>query len=172
LILDFTRLRRGELITGLAGVGLLVVMLAFSWFAVKVSPSPGSTVMGFGRNAFESFTLIDLVLLATALLAIASPLVSASQDQFRLRHATAVIVCGLGIAAVILIAIRIASPPDLAVPGGHVSDINAEVVRRVGVWLGLLTAIGVVAGSGLTMRTVRAEHRLNRATNHRSIQDR
>jgi hypothetical protein len=154
MVLDFKRLTRGERIAGVAGTALLVVMIVFAWFAVKqrgVFTGPGlthpQTVVGYGRNAFQSFTVIDIVLLLTALVAIGSPLVVAAQSGLRWRALLSTVIAVLGAASVVLIVIRIVSPPDLANAGVHVSDVEgADVVRRIGVWLGLAAAAGVAVG--------------------------
>jgi hypothetical protein len=91
VVLDFRNLTRGELIAGLSGVALFVIMLAVDWYGINVlliaegDPDPDVVRFGGGlnwvealtRNAFEAFTVIDLVLLLTALAAVALPLWSA-----------------------------------------------------------------------------------------------
>jgi hypothetical protein len=65
----------------------------------------------------------------------------------------------LGIASVVVIVIRIASPPDLSHTGVHVSDLQngrdggIEVVRQVGVWFGLIAAAAVAYGGTAALRT-------------------
>jgi len=133
-------------------------MLVFTWFAIKATVLDANftnphTEVGGGRNAFESFSVIDLLLLVAALAAIALPLRSASQWQGGLRLPLSATVAILGVVSVVLIVIRIASPPDLVLPGGHVSDPQgAEVVRQIGVWLGLIAAAGVAYGGIAAMR--------------------
>jgi hypothetical protein len=173
VVLDFRELKRGEAIAGIAGVILVVVMLVFSWFAIKETGvldarlSHPHTEVGSGRNAFQSFSVIDFVLLAAALAAMALPLLRAAQWRPELRWPLSATVGVLGVVAVVLIVIRIASPPDLTVPGGHVSDLpNAEVVRQVGVWFGLVSAAAVAYGGATAMRALgpRPERRAGTAT--------
>jgi hypothetical protein len=166
LVLDFRKVERGEAIAGVAGAALLIVMLVFTWFAIKEegvlalpSLSHPHTVIGSPRNAFEAFSVTDLVLLVTALAAMTLLLLSAAQARPRALPTLSALVALLGIASVILIVLAIINPPDLTVPGGfHVSDADAEgvsVVRRIGVWLGLVAAGGVAYGGIRAARAYR-----------------
>jgi hypothetical protein len=161
VVLDFRRLSRAEWLAGASGVALLVVALAFTWFAVKAEVTVNQetfalgTVEGDPHNAFESFAVIDLVVLVVALLAIAIPLVRASGRELPLRPW--LVLAAAGLAASALIAYRIIEPPDLVLPGPgpqgpetlHASEYpNVTVVRKAGVWLGLGASL-LVTLSGL-----------------------
>jgi hypothetical protein len=174
LVLDFRNLTRGEAIAGLAGVALFVVMIAFDWYGINAFEvafgEPGDIVVGGGglnrvevdlRNAFQAFTVIDLVLLLTALAAVALPLWSALGRPVIGYHRPGSIVAALGGLAFVLIAFRLISPPDLeiAIPGGgsfHVSDSPDEtpweVTRKAGPWLGLVAAALIAYGGYLSAR--------------------
>ena len=177
MVLDFRNLTRGEQIAGLAGVALFVIMLAFDWYGINgwevAFGEPGDIVVGGGglnrvevdlRNAFQAFTVIDLVLLLTALAAVALPLWSALGRPATGRIRPGAVVAALGGLAFVLIAFRLISLPDLeiAIPseagGGsfRVSDVSGEtpyeVTRKVGPWLGLVAAAFVAYGSYLSMR--------------------
>jgi amino acid transporter len=151
--MDVSTLSTGEKVSGVAGIALLVIMILFSWFGVEVA--------GFGTpegaNAFEAFGLIDIVLLITAIAAIALPLMSATQASVDLPVALSAIVALLGAISVVLILFRIISPPDFDIPGsvdvgfGEV-DTGAETTRKFGVFLGLFAAIGVAIGGWLAMQ--------------------
>jgi hypothetical protein len=167
LVLDFRNLTRGGLMAGLAGVALLVIMLAVDWYGIKsfvvAFGEPGGLrpVEGLMHNAFQAFTVIDLVLLLTALAAVTLPLWSALGRPATGPIRPGAIVAALGGVAFVLIAFRLISPPDLeiAIPGGgsvHVSDLPAEnpveVTRKVGPWLGLVTAALIAYGGYLSVR--------------------
>jgi amino acid transporter len=151
--MDISTLSTGEKVSGVAGIALFLIMILFSWFGIEVA--------GFGSpegaNAFEAFGLIDIVLLITAIAAIALPLMSATQASVDLPVALSAIVALLGAISVILILFRIISPPDFDIPGsvdvgfGEV-DTGAETTRKFGVFLGLLAAIGVTIGGWLSMQ--------------------
>jgi hypothetical protein len=163
LVLDFRNLTRGELIAGLAGVALFVIIFAFKWYGIKADLLD-ETVEGLTRNAFQAFTVIDLVLLLTALAAIALPLWSALGRPATGPIRPGLIVAALGGLAFVLIAFRLISPPDLeiALPpetgGGsiRVSDVPDpnpyEVTRKVGPWLGLVAAALIAYGGYLSVR--------------------
>jgi hypothetical protein len=184
LVLDFRNLTRGELIAGLAGVALFVIMLAVDWYGLNVlllaegDPDPdvvqGNVARGEGaglnwvegpaRNAFEAFTVIDLILLLTALAAVALPLWSALGRPAIGPHQPGEVVAALGAVAFVLIAFRLIDLPDLEIPIApgvpdppediHVSDTEGlyEATRKVGPWLGLVAAGFIMYGGYLSMR--------------------
>jgi hypothetical protein len=150
--MDLTRLSRGEQMSGIAGIALFLIMIIFKWYGVKVTAG-GFSGQGGTRNAFESYSFIDIILFITAVVAVALPLMSASQADIGLPVALSAVVAGLGILCVILIIIRIISPPDLEAGGIHVSDVpGADVTRKIGVWLGLIAAAGVAYGGWQAMQ--------------------
>jgi hypothetical protein len=160
VVLDFRNVTRGEQIAGLAGVALLAIMLVFKWYGVHAEGllDPPGTFDGGTRNAFQSFTVTDVVLLLTALAAIALPLWSAAGRQFPGPFAPDAIVAALGVLAFGLIAFRLISPPNWTVDVGggqepHVSDFpDTDVTRRVGAWLGLVAAAAIAYGGYLSVR--------------------
>lgn len=165
MVLDFTKLSRGERMAGIAGIALIMGMLAFKWYGVKgggvvhlsgfSTPDADSQNLFDSRNAFQSFTFVDLILLVTALAAIALPLLSASGRGVSLSIAPGMIVALLGVVSVVVIVIRIISPPDLVFDGVDLSPLGAEVTREIGVWLGLFAATGVACGGFAATRVER-----------------
>jgi hypothetical protein len=151
--MDVSALSTGEKVSGVAGIALFLIMILFSWFGIEVAGFGG----GEGANAFQAFDLIDIVLLITAIAAVALPLMSATQASVDLPVALSAIVALLGAISVILIVFRIISPPDLGFPGsvdigfGEVEN-GADTTRKIGVFLGLLAAIGVTIGGWLAMQ--------------------
>jgi hypothetical protein len=172
VVLDFRNTTRGELIAGLAGVALFVIMLAFDWYGIKAHLVDVTIERGT-HNAFQAFTVIDLVLLLTALAAVALPLWSALgwPATGPIRPATGpirpgAIVGALGGLAFVLIAFRLIDLPDLAIPIApevqsdfpepvHLSDFpddTYEATRKVGPWLGLAASALIAYGGYLSMR--------------------
>ena len=151
--MDLSTLSTGEKVSGISGIALFLIMILFSWFGIEVAGF-GSTE---GANAFESFGFIDIVLLITAIAAIALPLMSATQATVDIPVALSAIVALLGAISVVLVLFRIISPPDFDIPGsvdvgfGEV-DTGAETTRKFGVFLGLLASIGVAVGGWLAMQ--------------------
>ena len=151
--MDVSTLSTGEKISGVAGIALFLIMILFSWFGIEVA--------GFGSpegaNAFEAFGIIDIVLLITAIAAVALPVMSMTQSQVDMPVALSAIVALLGIVSVLLILFRIISPPDFGIPdavdiGFGEVESNTDTTRKIGVFLGLLAAIGVALGGWRAMQ--------------------
>ena len=138
-------MNRGERIAGIAGVLLLLIMFIFDWFGPK-----GATDLG-GTNAWQSYSLTDIILFITALAAIALAAIAASGEEPAIPVALSAIVTALGVISVILVVISIISTPDYEVPGvlGG-GEIDTSV--KVGVFLGLIASIGVTVGGWLAMQ--------------------
>jgi hypothetical protein len=165
MFLDLKRLTRGERVTGVCGTALLLFMLLLNWFGLQApggfGAHPASPVVagGLDRNAFEAFTVIDLIALGAGVSALALTLLAARHIDRGLPPAR--IAFFVGLLAFILIAIRIIDPPNLAfaptgLPGGaqsvHVEDFaGAGVSREMGVWLGLFASAGLTIGAYITV---------------------
>jgi hypothetical protein len=145
--MDFTRLTQGEKIAGVSGLALILIMFIFSWYGVEVA---GESVPDSGVNAWEAFSFIDIVLFLTVAAAIGLALISASQTEVGLPVAASAVVAGLGILSVILIVYRIIDTPgDVGVLG---EAFDVDVARKIGVWLGLIAAVGVAYGGWRAMQ--------------------
>ena len=152
--MDFTRLTQGEKIAGVSGVALILIMFVFKWFGLEVETVaiPEVGVIGGGeetRNAFGSYGFIDIVLFITVAAAVGLALISASQTDVGLPVAASAVVAGLGILSVVLIIISIISPPDFGV---DLSGTGIDHTRKIGVWLGLIAAVGVAYGGWRAMQ--------------------
>jgi hypothetical protein len=169
--MDTSRVGRGPLIAGVAGV-LLFIFMFFNWFELtSVTAAVEGTEQTLSGeqleaavaeeegldtsvNAWDSFDLFDWLLVITAVAAVALAITAALGVQ--LPFPLAMIAAALGALSVLLILIRIISPPDLfEALGGEVPegvDVESDVGRKIGVWLGLLAAIGVTIGSFLGLQ--------------------
>jgi hypothetical protein len=149
--MDFTYLNRGERIAGLAGVLLILIMFIFDWFGLGISGAP-QQVAGIPTevtgNAWDSYGFTDIVLLVTALAAIALALTAASDAEVGLPVALSAIVTALGVLCLILVLISIISPPDFGAPDLEGLDHS----RKIGVWLGLIAVAAVTIGGFLAMQ--------------------
>jgi hypothetical protein len=149
--MDFTRLTQGEKIAAVSGVALILIMLIFKWFGVEATGEFGAlsaTVDVDSRGAFGSYGFIDIVLVITVAAAIGLALISASQTEVGLPVAASAIVAGLGVLSVVLVVISILSPPEFL----DVSGDGIDYTRKIGVWLGLIAAIGVAYGGWRAMQ--------------------
>jgi hypothetical protein len=139
--MDLSRLNTGEKVAGVSGV-LLFIFMFVDWYGIKGSVG--------GADAWQAFGFIDIVLLVVAVAAVGLALLGPSQSEFGTPFVASAIVTSLGALAVVLVLIRLIDPPDLGVLsfGGP----PLETTRKIGVWLGLITSIGVAAGGYLAMR--------------------
>jgi peptidoglycan/LPS O-acetylase OafA/YrhL len=128
--MDLRRLRAGEWITALAGVVLLVSLFA-PWYGTP------------DASGWESLAVIDLLLAALAVSAIALLFVTAVQRVPALPIALEALLTGAAIVALVLVLIRVAALPD-----------GADS-REWGLWLALAAVLGVAAGCGIAMRDER-----------------
>lgn len=149
--MDFARLTQGEKIAGASGIALILIMFIFKWFGLEVSGSAGGFEFSAGgsENAWGSYGFIDIVLFITVAAAIGLALISASQTEVGLPVAASAIVAGLGILSVVLIIISIISPPDF---GAELDGTGIDQTRKIGVWLGLIAAIGIAYGGWRAMQ--------------------
>ena len=138
-------LSTGEKIAGVSGVLLILIMFIFSWFSLDAGPLGGDV----GFNAFESFGVIDIVLLLAGIAGIGLAVAAATQSAVNLPVAASAITAGLGILGVILVVIRIISPPDFGL-GDLGVDVDAD--RSIGVFLGLIATAGVAFGGWTAMQ--------------------
>ena len=124
--MDLRRVRVWEWLTGLAGVALLV-SLFLPWY----EPASGSEA-----NAWESFAITDVVLALVGLLALALPVLAATQRTAAVPQSWTALVMPFAIAAAVLAVVRLLNLPD---------DLGPGAERAVGVWLGAGAALAVFA---------------------------
>ena len=141
--MHITDLNRGDKVAGIAGFLLILAMFIFDWFAVSGVPDVG------GLDAWEGYSVTDIVLFVTALAAIGLPVMAASDAGTGLPVALSAIVTGLGIASVVLVIISILSPPAYSVP---FTGRSVDTTTNVGVFLGLIAAVAVTVGGWLAMQ--------------------
>lgn len=144
---DRNRLSQGELIAGIAGL-VLLIDLWFKWYGVKVSAGGAlqNFNIGVSANAWESFGLIDIILFLVALIAIGVAVLRALNRLPDMPFPPAQLVTIAGGVALLLIIYRIIDTP---VDTGGVDGI--DVTRKIGVWIGLLSAAAVTYGGWRAM---------------------
>jgi hypothetical protein len=141
--MDFSKLRTGELIAGICGVLLLIVMF-FSWYGGASSvatPFGNVDASGVTVDAWEAFSYTDLLLALTALVAIGAAVLAASGRSVALPVAASVVVTVLGIVVVLLVLYRIINQPG----------DNDFVDVKFGAYLGFLVCLGIAVGGFLAM---------------------
>lgn len=146
--MDANRLRTGELIAGVAGVVLLVVMF-LSWFGVGDIDTgvPGLDVEGIAEasgldttaNAWQAFGFIDIVLFVTVLVAVGLAVATAMARSVSLPVAASALTAGLGILSTLLVLYRVIDPPE-------------DAGREFGLFLGLIAAAAIAYGGWRSMQ--------------------
>ena len=139
------RRRTGALTAGAGGL-LLLASMFLPWFALDVAvelPDRFVNAEDARLNAWQAFSWIDLVLCASAALALAFAL---GRPNPLLPTAVAI----AGALCALLIVLRLLDPPDLGLvlPGDQTG-----VGRRIGAFFGLLGAAGMAWGAGAALAT-------------------
>ena len=172
--MDVSRIGQGTKIAAGAAVVLLIVMF-LSWFQLEsvtaeatglpegapssfeisgsdLEAEAESSDESLSKSAWQSFGLIDIVLLITIIAAIAMAVIQASGSSVRVPSWLATAVAGLGFLAAVLVLFRLISPPDLVEAFGGTGDVpdnvelETEVGRSFGVFLGVIAAAGIAYG--------------------------
>ncbi|CAA9480648.1 MAG: hypothetical protein AVDCRST_MAG30-773 [uncultured Solirubrobacteraceae bacterium] len=145
--MDVSRLRKGEWVAGLSGLALLI-LLFLPWYGGAdgvTSGAPGWVAYAPAEmsdaSAWQVFSVVDLLLLLTALAGLTVAVMAALQRAPALPVASAVIATGIAIVMVLVVLYRIVNQPGP----------NDLVGVRIGAYLGLLAVLGVAAGGWLTM---------------------
>lgn len=134
---DRNRLRQGELIAGISGL-VLLISLWMDWYGIDVGA--GGFHVSVSVNAWDSFSIIDIILFLTALIAIGVAALRGLNRMPEMPYSPAMLVTGAGGLSLILILFRTISPP---------AD---GLSRKYGLFLGLISAAGIVYGGWRTMQ--------------------
>ena len=147
--MDLSKLRRGEIIAAVGGIVLLFAMFFLDWYEVATdlsTPFGDVSVAGGGVRAWESQgftgTIADLVILAAAVAAVGLAVVTATSRTVALPVAASALTAGLGIAAVVMVVLRMVFQPGP----------NEFVELRFGIWLALISSAVIAYGGWEAMR--------------------
>ena len=136
------RLSPGEQLAGVAGLVLILVMFLFAWFTIDLP-----NVNGF--DAFDAFDdWVNIILVFTAFAGMSLAVFGGGVS--RLPVSLSVLTTVLGAISALIVLIYLISPPG--VPTFGEAAVEVELGRKIGVWLGLISAIGVAVGGYLTMQ--------------------
>jgi hypothetical protein len=134
---------QGGQLAAISGLALILIMFLFAWFGVDSADVNG-------LDAFDALDdWVDLILVFAAFSGMALGLVAV--PRINLPASLSVITAVLGAISAILILIYLISPPSFPTFGSDTA-LNVDLGRKIGVWLGLLAAIGVAAGGYLSMQ--------------------
>jgi hypothetical protein len=126
------RLRAGEWLAGIAALAVPIT-LALPWYGARAREE---TVTGF-----ESFTVIDVLLLLAAAVGLTLAILQATQDSPALPVGFGVLTVTAGAIAVLLVLYRLVAEPG--------PDEFIDV--RLGAWLGLAATAAMTAGGWLSI---------------------
>ena len=142
--MTLNKLRSGDVLAGLGGLGLLVVMF-FPWYEFQPGTYPGSRFVpddNTVQSAWEAFGFLLVPLVLTALLGIAVFAVTAVERTSAYPVAAQVFAAAIGSLTTILVGLRLINPPGP----------NYAASLRWGAWVGLLCTLAVAAGAWWSMR--------------------
>jgi hypothetical protein len=136
------KLRAGDVLAGLGGLALLVVMF-FPWFEFVEGVSVGTrNVTDAEQSAWEAFALLDVVLAITAVLAVALLVTTALERSPAVPVALQVFGGTIGAITLLWALIRLLNPPGP----------NVLADRQWGVWVGVACLAAAVVGMWWSMR--------------------
>jgi hypothetical protein len=142
---ELSRLRHGEIVAGVSGVLLLVVMFAVPWFGTTGPVSPTAALLGATTSSNGWHALSDLrwLMLITALAALALAYFQATRRRPAIPASLSVIVTVLGVLTVLCLIYRVL----INVPGP-----DSLIDRKAGSYIGLACAIGILYGGYASLR--------------------
>ncbi len=146
--MDVDKLSTGEKIAGVSAV-LLFIFMFFDWFSVSVSGGSGifSGSVG-GGSAWDALEFIPIILLIAIVAAIGVAALRLTETAFEPSISANAVVAVLGGLSVLLILFRIVDTPG----GGSVPGLSVDVSPALGIFLGLLAAIGIAYGGYRAMQ--------------------
>lgn len=144
--MDTSRVSVGEMIAGVSALALFIFMF-LPWFGVDSVEGFGVGDIGIDANAWEAFSFIDILLFLVAVVVLGLVLATAAAATPDLPRPPATVIAAAGAIAVVLILFRLIFPPgvDSAV------DVDIDMGRKIGVFLGLIAAAGIAYGGWRAM---------------------
>ncbi|MEX1141050.1 MAG: hypothetical protein WD993_06590 [Thermoleophilaceae bacterium] len=152
--MDLRRLRIGEWTAAAAGVALIASLWLPWWTSPSGSFERSTGAGGLSREsvdwtAWEALAVVDALLLALGVLALATWAIAAVARAAGPGVIAAALLTPFALAMAVVCLVRVLNAPgDLAPPG-------AEVGTAYGAWVGLAATLGVLAGTLVAMRDER-----------------
>jgi hypothetical protein len=143
--MQITRLRPGEIIAAASAVLLLVFMFGLPWYSVKPGlPAAGSAhAVSTKLSGWQGLTDIRWLILVTIIAALALAYSQATRRSPAIPVSLSVIVTVLALLTTLALIYRVL----INVPGS-----DSLVEARVGAYLALLSALGILYGGFTSMR--------------------
>jgi outer membrane biosynthesis protein TonB len=143
--MDVNRLRTGEIVAGIGGLALILIMFIFDWYGpagfIQEQAAAGNVDIS-GLNAWKIFEFTDIVLFVVALVGVGLAVLTALEQSPALPVAGSVLTTAAGILGSVWLFYRILNQP------GPNDVIDVEI----GAWLGLLATLAIAVGGWLSMR--------------------
>ena len=137
--MDSSKLGVGEIVAGISGLALFVFMF-LPWYGID-------SVGGFGvsadASAWEAFSFIDLLLFLVCVVVVGLVIVQMAETTPDMPAPPAQIITIAGVVALVLILFRLIFTPGVDTGG---VDIEVDLGRKIGVFLGLIAAAGIAYG--------------------------
>lgn len=142
-------LRRGELLSAVAALVLLILMFATEWFGVDELPSRShaGAEREAAENAWNGLTDVRWLLLLTIIVAVGSVLLHANQRGHGAKTDTGMLVTALGCLSTAALIYRVL----LALP-----TPDRVVDQKLGAVLGVLATVFIAVGGFATLRDERS----------------
>ncbi len=151
---DISRLRQADRIVGVSAIALFIFMFFFKWYGASAnSSSAGGVNISSSADAWTSFHNSRWIWIITVIVALGSVAISAGVLALKSPVQRGVLVAGLGALSTIFILYRIVHHPS----GGASSSFGAVHYSysygiKIGIWLGLIAAVGITYGGYLGMK--------------------
>lgn len=145
--MDVSRVSLGEMIAGISALALFIFMF-LPWFGVDSVEGFGVGDIGANANAWESFSFIDILLFLAVVVVLALVLTRAAANTPDLPQSPATIIAAAGALAVVLVLFRLIFPPGVDT---GVVDVDVDLGRKIGVFLGLIASAGIAYGGWRAM---------------------
>jgi hypothetical protein len=150
---DISGLRRSDRVVGISAIAFFVFLFFFKWFGVSSSASVGGVGYSDSANGWHTFTNSRWIWIITIIVAVAAVAINAGALNFKSPVQPGVVVAALGALSAILIFYRILDHPA-AGTSGTIAGVHysASVGIKIGIWLGLIAALGLTYGGYLAMQ--------------------
>jgi hypothetical protein len=147
--MDADKLNTGEKVAAISAV-LLFIFMFFTWFGVEVSGAGGfsGSVPGAGGSAWDALDFIPIILTITIIAALAVAALRLTDSTYEPPVSMNAVVAVLGGLSVLLILFRIVDPPSFGSFGG----VSVDGTVEIGIFLGLIAAVGIAYGGYLAMK--------------------
>ena len=142
--MTLTKVRAGDVLAGLGGVALLVVMF-FPWYEFLEGVYEGTRSVPIGdtrQSAWEAYSVLLVFLVLLALLGIATLATTAFERTTAFPVAAVTLTAFVGTITSIWVLIRLINPPGP----------NFAVDRLWAAWLGTLLVLAITGGAWWSMR--------------------